>query len=108
MIRSARVAVRQLLMGKVYGVDSFLPLERRPRAFRHCDMSHLARISMDTRYMNYNGMFMVLCFCSRTTDALRSGFLLIPACFVCGFLCIETSKYLFRQIYLHFFMLPVD
>ncbi|CAL9753865.1 unnamed protein product [Musa acuminata subsp. burmannicoides] len=51
-----------------------------------------------TRCMNYNGMFMVLCFCSRTTDALRSGFLLIPACFVCGFL----SKYLFRQIYLHF------
>ncbi|CAL9103339.1 unnamed protein product [Musa acuminata var. zebrina] len=51
-----------------------------------------------TRCMNYNGMFIVLCFCSRTTDALRSGFLLIPACFVCGFL----SKYLFCQIYLHF------
>ncbi|CAL9045879.1 unnamed protein product [Musa banksii] len=51
-----------------------------------------------TRCMNYNGMFIVLCFCSRTTDALRSGFLLIPACFVRGFL----SKYLFCQIYLHF------
>ncbi|THU67575.1 hypothetical protein C4D60_Mb05t26110 [Musa balbisiana] len=70
------------------------PLERRPRAFRDCEMSHLARISMEKEWV-FRGR-------GETTDALRSGFLLIPACFVCGFLCIETSKHLFCQIYLHF------